>query len=320
MKPLATFYILVGYVVLQFCWWAYLLVQLNHEVYAHKIEVVELQKTYPSIKEEERKHLVKKLDERMWMVAGEGAVFLTLLVIGINMTRKAFKRETLVARQQKNFLLSVTHEFKSPLAGIKLSLQTLQKHELEKEKKQSLITRSINETERIHNLIENVLMAAQIEGHNIELQKEEFNLSDLMQKTICNKAAVYHLTHEITSDITPDVVMTGDALAISSMVLNLMENAEKYSPAGSKTHVELVNRDKHIVIRVSDNGIGLPDGEKEKVFNMFYRVGNEEIRKSKGTGLGLYIVKNVAMLHNGKVFVKDNKPNGTIFEVIFQKA
>ena len=126
----------MGYVVLQFCWWAYLLVELNQEVYAHKIEVVELKNTYPDVKESEREHLLKKLDERMWMMAGEGAVFLTLLVIGINMTRNAFRKETLVARQQKNFLLSVTHEFKSPLAGIKLSLQTMQKHELDKEKNQ----------------------------------------------------------------------------------------------------------------------------------------------------------------------------------------
>jgi signal transduction histidine kinase len=246
-------------------------------------------------------------------------VFLALLILGIGMVRKAFRKEFLLARQQKNFLLSVTHEFKSPLAGIKLSLQTLQKHHLDKEKKDVILQRSLNETERIHNLIENALMAAQIEGHSIELQKEEFNLSELLLKTICDKAAQYHLTHEITSSIAENVIMTGDALAISSMLLNLIENAEKYSPAGSKTHVELINRDRYIVIRVSDNGTGIPDEEKENIFEMFYRIGNEDMRRTKGTGLGLYIVKNVAALHNGKVFVKDNNPNGTVFEVIFQR-
>lgn len=319
MRPLVLFYILVGYVLLQFCWWAFLLVQLNEEVYAHKIEVVELKQTYPAEKEKEHEHLVKRLHERMWMVASEGAVFLALLIIGIRMTRHAFRKEFLLARQQKNFLLSVTHEFKSPLAGIKLSLQTLQKHELNKEKKDGILQRSLNETERINNLIENALMAAQIEGHSIELQKEEFNLSDLLEKTIHDKAQLYHLTHEITSAIADHVTMTGDAVAIASMILNLIENAEKYSPPNSKTHVELINRDRYIVIRVSDNGIGIGDEEKEKIFDMFYRVGNEEMRKSKGTGLGLYIVKNVALLHSGKVFVKDNKPAGTIFEIIFQK-
>jgi len=305
--------------MLQFSWWAFLLVQLNQEVFEHKIEMVELKKSYPLEKAKQKDILVKKLHERWTMVAGEGAVFLTLLVIGINMTRRAFRKEALLVRQQKNFLLSVTHEFKSPLAGIKLSLQTLRKYDLNAEKKEGLINRSLNETERIHNLIENALMAAQIEGHSIELQKEEFDLSELVKKIIADKSEVYHLTHEITSSIAENVTMTGDALAIGSMVLNLVENAEKYSPPNSKTHVELINRDRYIVIRVSDNGVGIPDEEKEYVFDMFYRVGNEEMRRTKGTGLGLYIVKNVAALHNGKVFVKDNTPQGTVFEVIFQK-
>jgi two-component system, OmpR family, phosphate regulon sensor histidine kinase PhoR len=305
--------------MLQFCWWAFLLVQMNQEVFEHKIEMVELKKAYPVEKAKQKDLLIKKLHERWTMIASEGAVFLTLLVIGINMTRRAFRKEFLLARQQKNFLLSITHEFKSPLAGIKLSLQTLGKYDLDKEKKAGLINRSLNETERINNLIENALLAAQIEGHSIELSKEEFNLSELLESTIRDKAELYHLTHEINSSIAENVTMTGDALSIGSMVLNLIENAEKYSPANSKTLVELIDRDRYIVIRVSDNGIGIPDEEKEFIFDMFYRVGNEEMRKSKGTGLGLYIVKNVAALHNGKVYVKDNKPNGTIFEVIFQR-
>ena len=319
MRPLVMFYLLVLYVLLQFSWWAYLMVKLNVEVFEHKIEMVELKQAYPIEKAKQKDELQKKLNERWTMIAGEGAVFLTLLVVGINMVRRAFRKEALLAKQQKNFLLSITHEFKSPLAGIKLSLQTLRKHSLEGEQKEALIHRSLNETERINNLIENSLLAAQIEGHSIELQREEFNLSELLENTIHDKAEQFRLVHEITSEIPENVMMTGDALAISSMVLNLVENAEKYSPENSKTHVELVNRDKHIVIRVSDNGIGISDEEKEHVFDMFYRVGNEDVRRTKGTGLGLYIVKQVALLHNGKVFVKDNKPQGTVFEVIFQK-
>jgi two-component system phosphate regulon sensor histidine kinase PhoR len=319
MRPLVLFYILVFYVILQFSWWAYLMVQLNVEVYDHKVEMVELKQQYPIEKAKEKDILRKKLNERWTMIAGEGAVFLTLLVVGIGVVRRAFRKESFLAKQQRNFLLSITHEFKSPLAGIKLSLQTLRKYDLEREQKEGLIHRSLNETERINNLIENALMAAQIEGHSIELHKEEFDLSELLQKTIHDKADHYRLTHEITAEIPENVMMQGDALAIVSMVVNLLENAEKYSPENSKTHVELVNRDKHIVIRVSDNGIGITDEEKEHVFEMFYRVGNEDVRRTKGTGLGLYIVKQVAALHNGKVFVKDNVPQGTVFEVIFQK-
>lgn len=319
MKPLLLFYLLVFYVVLQFCWWAYLLVDLNKEVYQYKMEMVELRKPDKLMRAKEHDLFIKKLHERWMMVAGEGAVFLTLLLIGINQTRKAFRKEFLLAQQQKNFLLSITHEFKSPLAAVKLSLQTLQKHELDKDKKNSIIQRSLNDTNRIHHLIENALIAAQLEGHNIELQKDEFNLSEVLEDTIRGKNEQFSFTHEVTASIPDNVYMKGDPLAISSMVLNLVENAEKYSPELSKTHLELIERDNHIVIRVSDNGIGIPDAEKEKIFEKFYRVGNEEVRKTKGTGLGLYIVKNVAALHKGKIFVKNNSPIGTIFEIIFRK-
>jgi two-component system phosphate regulon sensor histidine kinase PhoR len=319
MKPLVLFYLLVFYIVLQFCWWAYLLVDLNKEVYQYKIETSAMVNSVEENKVRERGHLIKKLHERWVMIGGEGAVFITLLILGINQTRKAFRKEFLLSRQQKNFLLSITHEFKSPLAAVKLSLQTLQKYDLDKEIKQGIIHRSLNETERIHNLIDNALMAAQIEGRNIELQKEEFNLSRLLLETIHNKAEQYRLTHEITASIPENVNMKGDPLAISSMMINLLENAEKYSPEKSKTHVELINRNRYIVIRVSDNGIGIPDEEKEKIFDIFYRVGNENVRRTKGTGLGLYIVKNVATLHRGKIFVKNNTLSGTIFEIIFRK-
>lgn len=319
MRPLVIFYLLVFYVVLQFCWWAYLLVDLNREVYQYKTEIVELKHSDEATRANDHTLFQKKLHNRWIMIAGEGAVFISLLLFGINQTRKAFRKEFILAKQQRNFLLSVTHEFKSPLAAIKLSLQTIEKHELDKEKKKSVIQRSLNETERIHNLIENMLMAAQIEGHNIELPKDEFNLSELLTDTINDKADQYRLTHEITASIPENVYMKGDPLAIASLVINLIENAEKYSPENSKTHLELVERDKHIVIRVADNGQGIPDKEKEKIFEKFYRVGNEDVRKTKGTGLGLYIVKQVTALHNGKVFIKDNKPAGTIFEIIFKK-
>jgi len=319
MRPLLFFYVLVIYVVLQFCWWAYLLVVLNREVYEYKMEIVALKNTNAQLLASDREIFIEKLHDRWLMVAGEGAVFITLLILGINLTRRAFKKEFMLARQQKNFLLSITHEFKSPLAAIKLSLQTLHKHHLDEEKQQSLIKRSLSDTDRIQNLIENALTAAQIESQNIELQNEEFNLSALLNDIVKDKSAHLKDGHEIKAEIPDNVFMKGDVLAISSVILNLLENAEKYSPENSIIQLELLERDKHIVIRVKDNGSGIPDEEKENIFDKFYRIGNEDTRKTKGTGLGLYIVKNIVALHNGKVFVKDNHPQGTVFEIIFLK-
>lgn len=317
MRPLLFFYLLVIYVVLQFCWWAYLLVELNREVYEYKMEIVTLKNSDAAVQSHDL--FIKKLHERWMMVAGEGAVFLALLIIGINQTRRAFKKEFMLSLQQKNFLLSITHEFKSPLAAIKLSLQTLHKHHLDEEKRQSIIKRSLNDADRIQSLVENALTAAQIESHNIELQNEEFNLSDLLKGIIHDQSVHFKTAHPIVSDIPENVYMKGDALAINSVILNLLENAEKYSPESTFIRLELTEREKHLVIRVKDNGTGIPDEEKEHIFEKFYRIGNEDTRKTKGTGLGLYIVKNIVALQKGKLFVKDNQPTGTIFEIIFQK-
>ena len=126
MRPLYLFYLLVIYVLLQFCWWAYLLVQLNNEVYEHRIENVLLKAPDPVSANAAQQSLENKLYQRRWMITGEGTVFIVLLAIGSAFTYKSFKKEFELARQQKNFLLSITHEFKSPLASIKLYLQTLQ--------------------------------------------------------------------------------------------------------------------------------------------------------------------------------------------------
>ncbi|MFI5219650.1 MAG: sensor histidine kinase [Bacteroidia bacterium] len=319
MRPLLFFYLLVVYVTLQFCWWAYLLVELNTEVYQYKMEIVELKHTDPLKRNADQEAFEKNLHKRWVMVTGEGIVFIALLIVGINQTRRSFRKEFMLTRQQKNFLLSITHEFKSPLAAIKLSLQTLHKHHLDEEKQQALIRRSLNETDRIQNLIENALTAAQIESQNIELQNEEFNLSALITGIVNDKTLHVQSSHQLTTVIPENVYMKGDALAINSVILNLLENAEKYSPENSIIQVELAEREKYIVLRVKDNGTGIPEEEKEHIFDKFYRIGNEDTRKSKGTGLGLYIVKNIVALQKGKVFVKDNHPQGTIFEIIFQK-
>jgi len=312
MRPLVIFYVLVFYILFQFGWWAYLLIDLNQEVYQQKIEMLKKESNSPSNFDDHV--LIKKMHERWWMVASEGAVFLGLLLLGIFITRKAINKEVALARQQKNFILSVTHEFKSPLAAIRLNLQTLQRHVLDKEKQNDIIGRAVHETDRINALVENALMAARIEGHSYELSPEEFSPGDLI-KTILQGRVHYQTTDRVVPDIDHELMISGDPMAITSAVLNLIENAEKYSPPESIITVTVKKSGNQVVIAVADAGIGVPDDEKEKIFEKFYRIGNEDTRKSKGTGLGLYIVKHIAGLHKGTIHVKNNLPKGTIFEL-----
>lgn len=319
MKPLVIFYSLVFYILIQFGWWAYLLIDLNSEVYLQKIEALNREKNPSGELRMEDHELIHKMHERWWMVAGEGAVFLGLLMIGIVITRKAIFKEVELARQQKNFILSVTHEFKSPLAAIKLNLQTLQKHQFEKEKQHAILRQAIHEADRINVLVENALMVARIEGHSYELAKEEICLGDFISDLL--KTRVFFSTgQKVEMQAEADVYITGDPLALTSVVLNLIENAEKYSSEDSVITIKVNSHSGHAILEIIDQGAGIPDAEKERVFDKFYRVGNEDTRKSKGTGLGLFIVKHIVEMHRGSVTIRDNSPKGSIFVVSFPLA
>jgi two-component system phosphate regulon sensor histidine kinase PhoR len=316
MRPLLIFYVLVFYILFQFGWWAYLLIDLNKEVYLQKIELLKGETGTGNIDDH---YLIKKMHERWWMVASEGAVFLGLLLLGIFITRKAIDKEVALARQQKNFILSVTHEFKSPLAAIRLNLQTLQRHNFEKEKQHVIINQAIHETDRINTLVENALMAARIEGHHFEFAHEDFSLGELL-RSILQSRTNFSSQRKMELDVKEEVLITGDQLAITSAILNLVENAEKYSPEESVIKVEVKKSNTHGLVTVSDYGSGIPDTEKEKIFEKFYRIGNEDTRKSKGTGLGLFIVKHIVAYHKGNISLRHNSPKGSIFELSFPLA
>lgn len=316
-KPLFIFYLLVGYVFMQFCWWTYHIFELNQEIYHLKSEILILGNEMMSDKQLELDEIVNK---KFWMVIGEGSVFLFLLILGFYKIRSSFKREILFNRQQKNFLLSITHELKSPLASTKLHLETLQKHDIAKEKEQQIISTAINETERLSKLVDNILIAAKIDSSVYSFHKEKVNLSELVSGIISKADILAEKHHQINADIKSEIHCLADELAITSILLNLIDNALKYSPKGSAIHISLKKDNDSIILSVKDEGIGIANSEKQHIFKKFYRVGNEETRETKGTGLGLFIVKYLVENHNAQIIVKDNLPNGAIFEVHFKNG
>ncbi|HRH64889.1 MAG TPA: HAMP domain-containing sensor histidine kinase [Bacteroidia bacterium] len=316
MRPFFILSILAFYVLFQFCWWAYLLIDLNNEVYEHRIENVQLKAQTPVEAEEGIRELEKKNTQRHWMVVGEGSVFLALLVWGSILTARSIRKEMALARQQKNFLLSITHEFKSPLASIKLYLQTILRHDLDKAKEKSFINSAINDTERLNNLVENALLANLIDHKGYSFSMEEVNLSALMRLHIQKLLGVPE-PHKIETHIEEGLYINGDKNALILLISNLIENAWKYSPKDAPLGVELKKQDRKVVLCIHDQGSGIPDSEKDKIFKKFYRLGNEETRKTKGTGLGLFIVKYIVTGHKGEIFVYNNTPTGTIFCVHF---
>ena len=310
-RSLLVFYVLVSYVVLQFCWWFYLLFDLNNQIYDLQISLSD----FINYGVESELLLRKKLSQKHWMIFGEGLVFILLLLLGIIQTRKSFRRETRVIRQQKNFLLSVTHELKSPIASVKLYLQTLEKRDLERSKQIELIQKAIAETNRLDQLVENILVAAQIDNHALMIQKENRNLSDFIIGILLEFNEKYSIT--IQSEIQNSVFLKFDSIAFRSILVNIIENAMKYSNSTPDIFVKLWTSSNSIFVSFADQGIGIEDDEKIRVFEKFFRSGNEETRQSKGTGLGLYIVKYLVEHHQGNISIRSNTPKGSIFELQF---
>jgi len=267
-----------------------------------------------TIKSEKELHDVLK--KKRIMIIGEGAVFFALLLIGIVQVRRSLRKEMQLARQQSNFLLSVTHELKSPIASARLQMETLLLRDISKEKQKEILTNAINETDRLNALVENLLLAAQIEKNSFSVHKQNMDISEYLVKLLSGPAVA--AKHKLQLVIQPGIHLNADRVNFASIVLNLVDNACKYSSADSSVIVELKKQNNCVILNVKDEGKGIPDEEKKHVFDKFYRIGNEETRSTKGTGLGLYIVKHLVEEHNGTIKISDNKPKGTCFQIEFK--
>ena len=210
-------------------------------------------------------------------------------------------------------MLSVTHELKSPIAAMKLNLQTMEKHKLDEDKRKQLLDRCIKESNRLNDLCNNMLFASQLEGRQYKPARETFDLSELVEDAVQDYASRY--PRKFDQDIITGCKITGDKVMLHMAINNLLENAVKYTPADKPIMITLETKGNTAVLNVMDQGVGISDNEKKKIFNKFYRVGNEESRKSKGTGLGLYLTNKIVLQHKGRITVKNNAPSGSVFEI-----
>lgn len=293
-----------------------MLVDLNSEIYKLKIELLSLSNFDTPEGLILKADLDQKLSLKIWMVLGEGAVFITILLFGFRAVKKSIDKELSLAVQQKNFLLSVTHELKSPLASIKLQLQTLKSRKLDSEKVEHIQGMALRDADRLEKLVENLLLVNKVESGNLPLQKKELEISDFVRQTIASNYSIQLDAGQVKIGQLNEATVSVDPLATESILFNLIDNALKYG-GGQPVEVALVRSESkpYINLTVSDHGTGITDAEKKKIFDRFYRVGNEEVRKTKGTGVGLYIVKLLTEQHGGEITVGDNSPNGSVFSV-----
>ena len=262
--------------------------------------------------------LEKTYHRKLFMYITEGLVMMALLFWGMIWIYRSFKRELQLKKQQSNFLLSVTHELKTPITAIKLYLETLLKRKVSGEQAEIIIYNSLNDVDRLQDLVENLLLSAQLDGKKYEIQLFETNLTELLNEVIQNFANPRRLFNRINVNLEEQVIAKVDPTAIEMIVNNLLTNAFKYSGGNSIVTIDLKQHKNETILQIADNGPGISDEDKKDLFSKFFRVGDENTRKTKGTGLGLFIVKNLVDLHKADISIIDKQPNGTIFEIRFK--
>lgn len=315
------YWFLLAYVIAALIWWLISLEKQNNDMTVLKIEQLstrvnqsqfpqQYKKAIGSIEFEKKRNTTKYV--------AEGITFLALILVGAVFVYRAVREQLKLQQQQQNFMMAITHELKTPIAVARLNLETLQKHKLDDAKKQKLIQMTLQETTRLNNLASNILVSSQLEGGRYHIAKEELNLSDLVKNCIQDFMHRFQ-DRNWQSEIETDVDVEGDALLLEILVNNLIENAIKYSAKEGIIGCRLLATKNQILFSVTDQGNGIPDKEKKKIFQKFYRIGSEQTRTTQGTGLGLYLCKKIADDHNADIGLTDNTPTGCNFTVKFKR-
>lgn len=319
LRRTTTFYwLLLFYVVAALVWWFIVLENQNRDMARLQYRGLEIQKAtmteeaymsqYASITRQAKKNTGKYI--------AEGVTFMILILVGASLVYRAIRRQFTLQLQQQNFMMAVTHELKTPISVARLNLETLLKYSLEPDKQQKLIRNALDETTRLNFLTTNILMSAQLEGGGYKSSKEELNLSGLL-KDCATEFANRFPERKFEMDIVEDADVKGDPLLLQMLINNLLQNAVKYTPKEKKVTARLVKNASQIRMHIIDEGPGIPDEEKQKVFSKFYRIGDESTRKTQGTGLGLYLCKKIAKDHNADISVTNAEPTGCNFTVVF---
>ena len=307
----------LAYTILALVWWGILLFMQSEQIARFEIQNLVLRtdsSAHPIEYHQELQRIQTTEERRSVMFFGEGVIFLAIILLGGFFVYLAIYKQIKLSQQQQNFMMAVTHELKSPIAAAKLNLETLRKHKLDEGKQHRLLDNTIRETNRLDQLCNNILLASQMESDRYQLYREELDFSVLLEAGV-REIQDRIQTHTIQAHILPDVWLNGDKFMLQIMLSNLIENAAKYSPKHTVIDVVLTETGNQLKLKVIDQGPGIPVDERARIFLKFYRIGNENTRKSKGSGLGLFLTQKIVQQHGGTITVKDNVPTGTCFEI-----
>ncbi|MFW6114620.1 MAG: sensor histidine kinase [bacterium] len=252
-----------------------------------------------------------------WTLLSVGSLFFAFMLVGIVMYL-ALSVETInLNRRQSNFIDSVTHELKSPLTSLKLYLQTLGRRQVSEREQADFVRFMLDDVERLDVLINHLLDAARLEHRVEEEDVENIDVARNLRHCVEIVCARYRLPTDIVELNVEPCIVRARAVDLDLVFRNLIDNAIKYASGDPKVEVSARReREDQCIIRISDNGQGIPPALRRKVFGRFFRRGDELEREAKGLGLGLFIVRNLVRRLRGRVRVRDRvEGTGTTFEV-----
>ena len=313
------YWLLLLYIVAALVWWFITLEKQNQRLTDLRISELNSKKDTldPGKFATQFLKIENDSDRNTRKYVAEGVTFLILIFIGAFFVYRSVRRQFRMQQQQQNFMMAITHELKTPISVAKLNLETLQKYQLDADKEKKLIRMTLQETSRLDTLINNILVSSQLEGGGYISSKEELDFSSLLKDCV-REAKSRYPERAFTENIEPEIEISGDPLLLQLMISNLLENAIKYSPKEKPVICKLSRSGKEVILNIIDEGIGVDDTEKTKIFQKFYRTGNEATRKTQGTGLGLYLCRKIAEDHNADISVTNNVPAGSNFAIHFQ--
>jgi signal transduction histidine kinase len=251
-----------------------------------------------------------------WTLLAVGTTFLVLLLVGVVVYLLLSIKSVRLSQRQSNFIDSVTHELKSPIASLKLYLQTLTRRKVSDEQAEGFHRSMLEDLERLDSLINHLLDAARIEREPVETPLEEVDLTQLIRSIANTAQQHYHLADNAVELRLNPAMLNGRPADLEMLFRNLIDNAIKYSSPQPKVEVDLSAQDGRVTARISDTGPGIPINLRRKIFGRFVRLGSELERKQAGTGLGLFIVRQLVRRMRGKITVRGRgNQRGTVFEV-----
>ena len=254
------------------------------------------------------------LNERTVALAVFGIILFALLIAGVVLNTVFLVREVRRNERQDSFLNAVTHELKTPIASIRLYLETLQRHPVEEAQRQQFYATMLADSDRLLATVEQVLKAGQLGQRHRQQSRTMIDLEPLVAECIKITLQRHHLSADaIVLEPTPGGIrlrVMGIAEDLRTAILNLLDNAVKYSPEGVHVRCSLsITHYTWATLRITDTGLGLPPNQHKRIFRRFYRVPGRSMLRIKGTGLGLFLVRNIARQHGGSATASSPGPN-----------